>query len=176
MLLLGKRLKMASALLGGNSRTARYVTQCGYLHPNKLSHFCKVEVCVTNLLKWLDDGDSRAMRWVCFRENWNRSHKVWVSDQKKHYFVRFQDLTAARMKIRSFCDVAPSRWSRQTFQRRVLHYQTDELLPVSRPALDTEARQKILSPLPGIEPRSPDHATRSQTPYWLSYPAHLYCS
>jgi hypothetical protein len=32
----------------------------------------------------------------------------------------------------------------------------------------TEARGKILSPLPGIEPRP----VRSQTLYWLSYPAH----
>jgi hypothetical protein len=39
--------------------------------------------------------------------------------------------------------------------------------------LDTVARGKILSPLPGIEPRSPGRPTRSQTQYWLSYPAHL---
>jgi hypothetical protein len=37
---------------------------------------------------------------------------------------------------------------------------------------DTEARGKILSPLPGIEPRSPGRPARSQTLYWLSYPAH----
>jgi hypothetical protein len=38
--------------------------------------------------------------------------------------------------------------------------------------LDTEARGKILSPLPGIEPRSPGRPARSQTLYWMSYPAH----
>jgi hypothetical protein len=38
--------------------------------------------------------------------------------------------------------------------------------------LDTEVRRKILSPLPGFEPRSPDRPARSQTLYWLSYPAH----
>jgi hypothetical protein len=38
--------------------------------------------------------------------------------------------------------------------------------------LDTEARGKILSPLPGIEPRSPGRPARSQTLYCLSYPAH----
>jgi hypothetical protein len=38
--------------------------------------------------------------------------------------------------------------------------------------LDTEARGKILSPLPGIEPSSPGRLARSQTLYWLSYPAH----
>jgi hypothetical protein len=43
-----------------------------------------------------------------------------------------------------------------------------------RAGLDTEARGKILSSLPGIEPRSPSRATRSQTLYWLSYPAHHY--
>jgi hypothetical protein len=36
--------------------------------------------------------------------------------------------------------------------------------------LDTEV--KILSPLPGFEPRSPGRPARSQTLYWLSYPAH----
>jgi hypothetical protein len=37
--------------------------------------------------------------------------------------------------------------------------------------LDTEARGKILSPLPGIESRSPGRPARSQTLYWLNYPA-----
>jgi hypothetical protein len=41
-----------------------------------------------------------------------------------------------------------------------------------RAGLDTEARGKILSPLPGIEPRSPGRPDRSQTLYWLSYLAH----
>jgi hypothetical protein len=39
-----------------------------------------------------------------------------------------------------------------------------------RAGLDTEARRKILSPLPGIEPRSSGRPARSQTLYWLSYP------
>jgi hypothetical protein len=39
--------------------------------------------------------------------------------------------------------------------------------------LDTEARGNILSPLPGIEPRSSGHPARSQTLYWLSYPVHI---
>jgi hypothetical protein len=33
----------------------------------------------------------------------------------------------------------------------------------SRAGLDTEVRRKILSPLPGIEPRSPGRPVRSQT-------------
>jgi hypothetical protein len=37
---------------------------------------------------------------------------------------------------------------------------------------DTEARGKILSPLPGMELRSPGRPSRSQTLYRLSYPAH----
>jgi hypothetical protein len=41
-----------------------------------------------------------------------------------------------------------------------------------RAGLDTEARGKIPSPLPGIEPRSPSRPARSQTLHWLSYPAH----
>jgi hypothetical protein len=41
-----------------------------------------------------------------------------------------------------------------------------------RAGLDTEVRGKILSPLPGIEPRSSGRPARSQTLYWLSYPAH----
>jgi hypothetical protein len=41
-----------------------------------------------------------------------------------------------------------------------------------RAGLDTEARGKILSPLAGIEPQSPSCPVRSQTLYWLSYPAH----
>jgi hypothetical protein len=42
-----------------------------------------------------------------------------------------------------------------------------------RAGLDTEARGRMLSPLPRIEPRSPGRPARSQTLYWLSYPAHL---
>jgi hypothetical protein len=38
-----------------------------------------------------------------------------------------------------------------------------------RAGLDTEVRRKILSPLPGIEPRSPGRPIRSQTLYWQSY-------
>jgi hypothetical protein len=41
-----------------------------------------------------------------------------------------------------------------------------------RVGLDTEVRGKILLPLKGIEPGSPDRPTRSQTLYSLSYPAH----
>jgi hypothetical protein len=41
-----------------------------------------------------------------------------------------------------------------------------------RAGLDTDARGKILSPLPGIEPRSPCRPARSQTLYLLSYPAY----
>jgi hypothetical protein len=41
-----------------------------------------------------------------------------------------------------------------------------------RPGMDREARGKILSPLPGIEPVSPRRPVRSQTLYWLSYPDH----
>jgi hypothetical protein len=43
-----------------------------------------------------------------------------------------------------------------------------------RAGLDTEARGKILSPLPGIEPRSPGRPVRSQTLYSLSYAASIY--
>jgi hypothetical protein len=39
-----------------------------------------------------------------------------------------------------------------------------------RTGLDTEARGKIISPVPGIEPRSPGRPVRSQTLNWLSYP------
>jgi hypothetical protein len=41
-----------------------------------------------------------------------------------------------------------------------------------RAGQDTEATGKILSPLPGIEPRLPGRPARSQTLYCLSYPAH----
>jgi hypothetical protein len=41
-----------------------------------------------------------------------------------------------------------------------------------RAGLDTEATGKIISLLPGIEPRSPGSPARSQTLYSLSYPAH----
>jgi hypothetical protein len=41
-----------------------------------------------------------------------------------------------------------------------------------RAGLETECRGKILLPVPGIEPRSPGSPVRSQTLYWLSYPAH----
>jgi hypothetical protein len=37
----------------------------------------------------------------------------------------------------------------------------------------TQARGKILSPLPGIEPGSHGRPVRSQTLYWLSYPCYL---
>jgi hypothetical protein len=43
-----------------------------------------------------------------------------------------------------------------------------------RASLDTEARGKIVSPLPGIEPRSPGCPARIQTLYWLSYPGSRY--
>jgi hypothetical protein len=42
-----------------------------------------------------------------------------------------------------------------------------------RAGLDTEATGKILSRLPGIEALSPGRPARSQTLYWLSYPAHI---
>jgi hypothetical protein len=35
----------------------------------------------------------------------------------------------------------------------------------------TQARGKIISSLPGIEPRWPGRPARSQNLYWLSYPA-----
>jgi hypothetical protein len=41
-----------------------------------------------------------------------------------------------------------------------------------RAGLDTEATGKILSPLPGIEPRSLGRPVSSQALYCLSYPAH----
>jgi hypothetical protein len=41
-----------------------------------------------------------------------------------------------------------------------------------RAGLDTEATRKILSLLPGIQPRSPGRPARSQTLYCLSYPDH----
>jgi hypothetical protein len=44
-----------------------------------------------------------------------------------------------------------------------------------RDGLDTDARGKILSPLPGIERRSPGRPVRSETLHWLSYPAHQRC-
>jgi hypothetical protein len=43
---------------------------------------------------------------------------------------------------------------------------------VPRTGLDTEVRGTVLSPLPGIEPRSPGHRACSQTLYWLDYPVH----
>jgi hypothetical protein len=42
-----------------------------------------------------------------------------------------------------------------------------------RAGLDTEAKGKILLPLPGIEPQSPARPVRSQTLYWLSYPGSM---
>jgi hypothetical protein len=42
-----------------------------------------------------------------------------------------------------------------------------------RAGLDTEARGKILSPLPRIEPRSSGRPACTQTLYLLSYPAHF---
>jgi hypothetical protein len=41
-----------------------------------------------------------------------------------------------------------------------------------RAGLDTEAKGKILSPLPGIEPRSPGRPSSNQTLYCLRYSAH----
>jgi hypothetical protein len=43
-----------------------------------------------------------------------------------------------------------------------------------RDGLNTEARGKILSPLPGIELRSPVRPVRSQTLYCLSYSTHAH--
>jgi hypothetical protein len=40
-----------------------------------------------------------------------------------------------------------------------------------RASLDSEATGKIHSPLLGIVPRLPSHPARSETLYWLSYPA-----
>jgi hypothetical protein len=42
-----------------------------------------------------------------------------------------------------------------------------------RAGMNTEATGKILSPLPGIKPKSPSRPARSQTPYWLGYPARV---
>jgi hypothetical protein len=41
-----------------------------------------------------------------------------------------------------------------------------------KPVLNTEATEKIISHLPGIEPRSPGCPAGSQILYWLIYPAH----
>jgi hypothetical protein len=40
------------------------------------------------------------------------------------------------------------------------------------PVWTQRLEEKSLSPLPGIEPRSPGRPARSQILYWLSYPAH----
>jgi hypothetical protein len=45
-----------------------------------------------------------------------------------------------------------------------------------RAGLDTEARGKIILPLPGIEPRSPGSPARSQPLYWLSEIPGSLCS
>jgi hypothetical protein len=45
-----------------------------------------------------------------------------------------------------------------------------------RAGLDTKARGKILSPLPGIESRSSGRPVRNQTLYWLSYSGPCYTS
>jgi hypothetical protein len=42
------------------------------------------------------------------------------------------------------------------------------------PVWTQRLQKKILTPLPGIEPRSPGRSVRSQTLYWLSYPAHIH--
>jgi hypothetical protein len=42
-----------------------------------------------------------------------------------------------------------------------------------RAGLETEARGKVLSPLPGIAPRSPGLPACGQTLHRLSYPAHM---
>jgi hypothetical protein len=44
-----------------------------------------------------------------------------------------------------------------------------------RAGLDAEARGKILSPLPGIESRSPGRPVRSETVHRLSYPLKFFC-
>jgi hypothetical protein len=43
-----------------------------------------------------------------------------------------------------------------------------------KPVWTQRLQEKILSPLPGIEPRSPGRLARNQTLYWLSYPAHMF--
>jgi hypothetical protein len=44
-----------------------------------------------------------------------------------------------------------------------------------KPVWTKRLKEKILSPLPGIKPRSPGRPVRSQTLYWLSYPGS-FCS
>jgi hypothetical protein len=49
-----------------------------------------------------------------------------------------------------------------------------EAVWVPEPVGTQEAWGKVISPLPGIEPRSPGRPARSQTLYWLSYPADAF--
>jgi hypothetical protein len=58
---------------------------------------------------------------------------------------------------RQCCALAPGKGPAVTIARWVC----------PRAGVDTEARRKILSPLPGIEPRSPGRPARSQTLYVL---------
>jgi hypothetical protein len=50
------------------------------------------------------------------------------------------------------------------------HFTRGWVVPIA--GLDIEATEKVLSPLLGIEPRSPGLPVRSQTLYWPRYPAH----
>jgi hypothetical protein len=59
------------------------------------------------------------------------------------------------------------------FKEIIVVYSDNHAKPINTKCSITYCQSEILLPLPGVEPRSPGPAARSQTLYWLSYPAHL---
>jgi hypothetical protein len=94
-----------------------------------------------------------------------------------HYTPR-TSLGERRYSSNSFLTSARGWVVSVTYRSRYIAAGNGPPLPILNrvgPGLVTEATGKILSPLSGIEPRSPGRPALSQTLYWLSYPAHNTC-
>jgi hypothetical protein len=123
----------------------------------------------------------------CSRENfwpwnWGSTCKSDGSKSKNlklcHYTSR-RRLRAGEVKLLLFLDIG-TRWGWVVSVTPRPRFSPGERTPGThctgdwvgpRAGLDTESRGKILSPLSRIEPRSIGRPVRSQTLYWLSYPA-----
>jgi hypothetical protein len=106
---------------------------------------CDIGVMVTQSLK------------THMKEQWGRECIAPTHSQPRHYVRLVVSVTLRPLFI-------PGQRTTDT------HRTGDWVAP--RPGLNTEVREEILLPLQGIEPLSPGRPVRSQTMYWLNYPAH----
>jgi hypothetical protein len=129
-------------------------------------------------------------RWlqIAWRLNVPTAHKVYELNYRHKYHMKLKavplhdtKVLGRRGGIAPINDYLGTRWVWVVSVTPRPRFRPGERTPGThctggwvgpRTGLDTEARGKILSHLPGIEPRSTGRRARNHTLYWLSYPAH----